>query len=91
MNFLTTTIIGGLVFLLPIDSLGGVTIVNIVAALIVLFVSFLAGLLAPTQTARNFATAIENAVQSRVPGYTLIKGATNKLTSPGTEGIHTVV
>lgn len=118
MNFLKTTIFGGLVFLLPvvavvaivgkaldlmkavaepaakvlpIDSLAGVAIVNVIAALIVLLVSFLAGLLARTETAKSIAEAIENAVLTKVPGYTLIKGATNKLTSPGTEGIHAVL
>ena len=82
MKFLKTTIVGGLLFLvpvvavvviigkalsfmeavaepvarfLPIDSLGGVAIVNVVAAVIVLLVSFLAGLLARTKPARKFA------------------------------------
>lgn len=118
MKFLKTTIVGGLLFLvpvvavvviigkalsfmeavaepvaevLPIDSLGGVAIVNVVAAVIVLLVSFLAGLLARTKPARKFASTIENAVLQKIPGYTLVKGVTNKLTSPDTEGIHSVL
>ena len=83
MKFLKTTIIGGLLFLvpvvavvmivgkalsvmqavaepvaevLPIDSLGGVAIVNVIAAVVVLLLSFLAGLLARTKPARKFAS-----------------------------------
>ena len=118
MKFLKTTIVGGLLFLvpvvavvviigkalsfmeavaepvaevLPIDSLGGVAIVNVVAAVIVLLVSFLAGLLARTKPARKFADTVENAVLQKIPGYTLVKGVTNKLTSPDAEGIHAVL
>lgn len=118
MKFLKTTVIGGLVFLipvvvlvmaigkalnvmkavaepvagfLPIDSLGGVAIVNIIAAIIVLLISFLAGLLARTKPAEKFAGSVEKAVLQKIPGYTLIKGVTDKLTSPDTEGIHSVL
>ena len=118
MKFLKTTIVGGLLFLvpvvavvvivgkalsvmqavaepaaelLPIDSLGGVAIVNVIAAIIVLLISFLAGLLARTKPAKKFASTIENAVLQKIPGYTLVKGVTNKLTSPDTEGIHSVL
>jgi len=76
---------------LPIDSLGGVAVVNIIAAIIVLLISFLAGLLARTKPAKKFASTIENAVLQKIPGYTLIKGVTDKLTSPNTEGIHSVL
>ena len=115
MNFLKTTIIGGLLFLvpvaaivilvgkvlnlmksvaepaariLPIDSLGGVAIVNILAALIVLLVCFLAGLLARTKPAKKFADAIENALLSKIPGYTLARGVADKVRSAGTDGVH---
>ena len=118
MKFLKTTIVGGLLFLvpvvavvliigkalsfmeavaepvaevLPIDSVGGVAIVNVVAAVIILLISFLAGLLARTKLAQKFASTIENAVLQKIPGYTLVKGVTNKLTSPDTEGIHSVL
>lgn len=118
MKFLKTTVIGGLIFLipvvvlvmavgkalnvmkavaepvarfLPIDSLGGVAIVNIIAAIIVLLISFLAGLLALTRPARKFAGSVEKAVLQKIPGYTLIKGVTDKLTSPDTVGIHSVL
>jgi uncharacterized membrane protein len=118
MKFLKTTIVGGLLFLvpvvavvvvigkamnfmeavaepvakvLPIDSLGGVAIVNVIAAVIVLLISFLAGLLARTKLAKKFADTVENAVLQKIPGYTLVKGVTNKLTSPDTEGIHAVL
>ncbi|NCF14778.1 MAG: DUF502 domain-containing protein [Gammaproteobacteria bacterium] len=114
MKFLKTTIIGGLLFLvpvvavvivigkalnvmkavaepaakvLPIDSLGGVAIVNIIAALIVLLICFLAGLLARAKPARKFADAIENALLSKIPGYTLAKGVTDKLKSSDADGV----
>ena len=118
MNFLKTTIIGGLLFLvpvaaivmvvgktlnlmkavaepaakvLPIDSLGGVAIVNVIAALIVLLICFLAGLLARTKPAKKFADTIENALLSKIPGYTLAKGVTDKLKSADTDGVHAVL
>ncbi len=76
---------------LPIDSLGGVAIVNIIAAVFVLLISFLAGLLARTKPAKKFADTVEKAVLQKIPGYTLVKGVTNKLSSPDTEGIHAVL
>jgi uncharacterized membrane protein len=118
MKFLKTTIIGGLIFLipvvvlvmavgkalsvmkavaepaaefLPIDSLGGVAIVNIIAAIIVLLISFLAGLLARTKPAKKFAGTVENAVLQKIPGYTLVKGVTDKIASPDTESVHAVL
>lgn len=115
MKFLKTTIIGGLLFLvpvvavvmvvgkalnlmktvaepaakvLPIDSLGGVAIVNVIAAVIVLLVCFLAGLLALTEPAKKIAAAIESALLSKIPGYTLAKGITDKLKSADIDGVH---
>jgi uncharacterized membrane protein len=77
--------------LLPIDSLGGVAIVNIIAAIIVLLISFLAGLLARTKPAKKFADTVEKAVLQKIPGYTLFKGLTDKLTSPDTDSVHAVL
>ena len=101
MNFLKTTVIGGLVFLvpvavlilvlgkvfgvmvaiaepmahkIPIDSIGGIAIANVIAVMIILLICFAAGLVARTQPAQKFANSIENAVLQKIPGYSLIRG-----------------
>lgn len=72
---------------LPIDSFGGVAIVNILAALAVLLVCFLAGLIGQTKPAKKFASGVENALLSKVPGYSLAKGVADKVRSADPDGI----
>jgi uncharacterized membrane protein len=118
MNFIKTTLIGGLLFLvpivalvlvvnkaldlmlkvaepvadfLPIDTLAGVAIVNVVAAAIVVIICFVAGLAAYTAPAKRVAASIENAILSKIPGYSLVKGATNSLTDSETEDVFPVL
>jgi uncharacterized membrane protein len=106
MSFLKTTIIGGLVFLvplvvlvlvigeaiglvlvvaepmatfLPIDSVAGVALANLIAAVIVLLVCFLAGLLARSALAQRLKGAAESTVLQKIPGYTFLKGITSTL------------
>ena len=106
MNFLKTTVIGGLVFLvplvvlgliiikaigfmlviaepmarfLPVDSIGGIALINVVALLIVLLICFLAGLVARSERAQKLVNAAEDKILQRIPGYTMIKGVKTAL------------
>jgi uncharacterized membrane protein len=118
MRFIKTTIIGGLLFLvpvivvilvvgkalslmmtvaapmagfLPIESLGGVAMANIIAALLILLLCFLAGLLARAGPARRFARGVEDSILQKIPGYSLVKGITSSLSEDEAEDMHVVL
>lgn len=118
MNFLKTTVIGGLVFLvplgmlavvlseiydvmaivaepmaesLPIDSLGGIAVANIIAILFILLVGFGAGLVARTRRAQKFAESMENKILQKIPGYSLIRGMTSSLAPEKAVKMHAVL
>jgi len=105
MNFIKTTIIGGLVFLvpvvivvvvigkaykimlvvakpvgtlIPIDFVGGVALVNILAVLAIAFFCFIAGLIAKSGLARKAYRALDSALLA-IPGYAFIKGFTDSI------------
>ena len=100
-NFIKTTIIGGVVFLvplvflififgkainfmmviatpladlLPVDTVGGVALANLLAVLAVIVVSFIAGLVARHTMASGMVKKLESKVLINIPGYTMIKG-----------------
>jgi len=114
MNFLKTTVIGGLIFLvpmvvlglvigkaisvmlviaepmagiLPVDSVGGIAIVNVIALAIVVLVCFLAGLVARTGFAQKLADTAESTILQKIPGYTLIKGLATALSPDENVGL----
>ena len=101
VEFVRTTVIGGLVFLVPlvvlvmilakafgimmmiaepmarwfpVDTIGGVALVNILAALSLVLVCFIGGLIARSGTVQKIVEALESRVLTKVPGYVLIKG-----------------
>jgi len=106
MNFIRTTIVGGLVFLVPVvvlvlvvgealsvllllaepvaslfrvDSIGGIALANLIAAVILVLVCFIAGLVARTARARKLTAGAETAVLQKIPGYTFLKGLTSTM------------
>jgi len=118
MNFLKTTVIGGVFFLvplvvlalvigkaigimlvvaeplarvIPIDSVAGFALVNVVAAAIVILICFLAGLTARTQRAQNTVEAIESRMLQRIPGYTFLKGLSGTFNPEETENLKAVL
>ena len=118
MNFLKTTIIGGVLFLvpvvvtmlvfgyalglmmavaepmanfIPVESLGGVAMANIVAGLLIVLLCFLAGLVARTGPARRFAQSVEEAILHKLPGYSLVKGITSSISTEGSENMNAVL
>ncbi len=115
MKFVKTTIIGGVLFLvpvvvvilvvgkalslmmavaepmaefIPIDSLGGVAMANIIAALLILVLCFLAGLLARIGPAKRFARGVEDSILQKIPGYSLVKGITTSLSAEDADEMH---
>jgi uncharacterized membrane protein len=118
MKFLKTTIIGGVLFLIPVvvvilivgqalslmmavaepmaefvpvDSLGGVAMANIIAALLILLICFLAGLLARVGPAKRFAEGVEDSILQKIPGYALVKGITSSLSAEDAVDMHVVL
>ena len=100
VQFILTTIIGGLLFLvpvvflvfilgkafgfmkvvaepmadfIPIDSVGGVALANLIALLAVILVSFFAGLIARNAMASSAVKNLESRVLMKIPGYQLVK------------------
>lgn len=99
-EFLKTTIVGGMVFLVPAvllilvlrhamefagriagpiaaafpeHKIAGVAVATIVAAVVLLLLSFLAGLFARTQTGRGMARWLEDSLLGNLPQYRMVK------------------
>ncbi len=110
IQVLKTTIIGGIVFLVPIvivvaiigkafeimrtvahplsalvplDTVGKIAIVNLIAIALIVLVCFLAGFAARTETAARFVRALESKFLSHIPVYAFVKGMTASIA--GTE------
>ncbi len=75
----------------PIESLGGVAVANVVAALLILLLCFAAGLLARTRPARRFARSVEDSILQKIPGYSLVKGITSSLSEDDAQDMHVVL
>lgn len=105
MNFIKITIIGGIVFLvpvvvilvvvgkafhimqqvaqplgrlLPVESIGGIAIANLLALIAVLLICFAAGLVARSAQARRVYQSIDNGLLA-IPGYAFIKAFADNL------------
>lgn len=116
MNFIKTTIIGGLIFLvpvaiiavvigkaysimlvvaepldelIPIDQIGGIAFVNVLALLSIILVCFIAGIIAKSALAKKAYRSLDNFLMV-VPGYALVKGITNSFSS-GEEAAKTLI
>ena len=105
MNFIKTTTIGGIVFmvpiviiivilgkafelmlkvarpidkLIPIESIGGIAVANLLALLAVLVICFVAGVAARSPLAKKFYRAIDNGLLA-IPGYAFVKAHTDSM------------
>jgi uncharacterized membrane protein len=58
---------------LPVDTIGGVALANIIAGVALVLVCFLAGLLARHALASAFVSQLESKVLANVPGYVMVK------------------
>ena len=105
-QLIKTTIIGGLIFLVPIiivvailgkafelmilvakplsawiplDSIGGVALANILAVLAILLCCFIAGFIAKGTAAKRLLNSVESKLLVAIPGYSFVKGMTDSL------------
>ena len=118
MKFIKTTIVGGVLFLvplvvlvmvvskafdlmlmvanpvaeiLPIDTIAGVALVNILAGLIVVLLCFLAGLLARTGPAERLIERIDKLLIQAIPGYSMVRGVAANLSPEQYTSLHSVI
>jgi uncharacterized membrane protein len=118
VHFIKTTVIGGLVFLvpvvvliviltkaiglmmvvaepmagfIPVDSVGGVALANIIAVLAIVLACFVAGLVAQATLLKATVEGLETKVLTKVPGYVLIKGMLSGLQEHETDTLHPVM
>jgi uncharacterized membrane protein len=108
-GFIKTTVLGGLLFLipivfigviiskalevtnklsaplsslLPINSIGGFAVAQFLALVILVLISFLAGLAARTALAGKFVRILETNVLEKMPAYTLLKSKAESVLHP---------
>ena len=89
---LTNKLAAPLAAMLPIESVGGLAIVNLLAFLILVLICFIAGLAARTEPARRFVSSLETNVLSKVPAYEFIKSKVHAIVpTEGEEGLKPVL
>jgi uncharacterized membrane protein len=66
---------------IPIKSLAGVAIINILAFVIVLMICFLAGWLARSAYAKRLGESVNSLLMNVIPGYAFFKGITDTVSS----------
>lgn len=118
VRFITTTIMGGLLFLvpvgflgfilykafgfmlliaepmaewIPVNTIGGVALANLIAILAIVLVSFFAGLIARNTLATGAVKKLESKVLMKIPGYTVVKGIKGGFDTEETQGFKPVV
>ena len=106
MKFIKTTIIGGLVFLvpvvivvvvlgkafglmmglakaldqwIPVDFIGGIALVNVLAVMAIILCCFLAGVVARSALGKRVFRSLEATLLGGIPGYAFIKGFTDSM------------
>ncbi len=106
VGFLKTTIIGGLIFLIPfvlivsvlgkaiktmivvarplekmipLESIGGIAVIHILAILLLVFLCFLAGLFARSSAGKRGFNWLDSKLIMMIPGYSFIKGFTGTI------------
>jgi len=114
LRFIKTTLVGGVIFLLPVvltivllrqavalvekivrpvaaqvpvASVGGMRVASLIAIILLILVGFFAGLVASTRPGRRLQGMLEQLVLRKMPGYTLLKGATEEGTAAGADEV----
>ncbi|GGZ69800.1 DUF502 domain-containing protein [Algibacter mikhailovii] len=60
--------------LIPLDSIGGIAVANILVVLLLLVICFLAGILSTGKIMKKTQKGIENKILVKLPGYPILKG-----------------
>jgi uncharacterized membrane protein len=79
---LTKKLAAPLSVLIPLDSIGNIAMVNLLALNIVLLICFLAGLAAKSTLARKSIGNLESRVLSKIPVYGLLKSKIDAIVQP---------
>jgi uncharacterized membrane protein len=79
---LTKKLAAPLSVLIPLDSIGNIAMVNLLALGIVLLICFLAGLAAKSTLARKSVGNLESRVLSKIPVYGLLKSKIDAIVQP---------
>jgi len=118
-RFVRTTVVGGLVFLIPfvilvvvlgkaleimrhiaqplsavipVDTVGGIALANLLEVVLILVLCFVAGLLAKARLATKLAEGLEVRFLERLPAYHFIKGMAGSIVqAEGDESMKTVL
>lgn len=72
---------------IPLDSVAGIAIVNIVTVFLILIISFLAGHVATSAWGHQLRERVESALLIVFPRYTFIKGLTESMRAEGGDRI----
>lgn len=89
---LTKKLAAPLSVLIPLDSIGNIAMVNLLALGIVLLICFLAGLAAKSTLASKSIGALESRALSKIPVYGLLKSKIDAIVQPEkTEGMKPVL
>jgi len=118
VHFVKATLIGGLLFLvpvvllamilaraveamravaepvarlLPVDSVLGVALADLVAVLVIVLVCFVAGLAAERALFRQAVQSLESTLLMKLPGYVLLKGMLSGLEADDTHRLYPVL
>lgn len=60
--------------LIPLDSIGGIAVANILVVLLLVAICFLAGILSTGKIMKSIQMGIENKILVKLPGYPILKG-----------------
>lgn len=89
---LTNTLATPLAERLPVDSIGDLAVVNLMALVILVLICFVAGLAARTAVAKQFVQSLETNVLDKIPAYALMKAKAGSVLSPeDTQGMRPVL
>jgi uncharacterized membrane protein len=81
------TVANPLVKLIPIESIAGFALVEVLTAVIMLLCCLMAGLVARSQWGRNIYAKIDSILLELIPGYSWVKGVTGDISDAEAENI----
>jgi uncharacterized membrane protein len=117
VKFILTTVIGGVLFLvpvvflgvmlskaagfmmviaqplaawIPVETIGGIALANLIAIVAVILLCFLAGLVARHALAGKLVKTLESKVMMKIPGYSMVKGIAGGFDASEKEGLKPV-
>ena len=75
---------------IPVNTVGGVALANLIAILAIIFICFFAGLIARNTLATGVIKQLESKVLMKIPGYTVVKGIKGGFDSKETQAFKPV-